>query len=90
MRSRGDGAAAQSRTLRQRLTSLHARYQPLQKRLRQSGESVQKAQAEQAKLNETLTLRRQQYKEKNQHYLDLKALCEPKQRLKIWKLPFPA
>jgi len=67
---------AQSRAVRQRLTSLHARYQPLQKRLRQNGESVQKAQAEQAALNETLTLRRQQYKEKNQHYLDLKALCE--------------
>lgn len=38
---------SRSRTLRQRLTSLHARYQPLQKRLRQSGESVLKAQAEQ-------------------------------------------
>jgi exonuclease SbcC len=36
---------SRSRTLRQRLTSLHARYQPLQKRLRQSSESVQKAQA---------------------------------------------
>ena len=66
----------QARTFRQRLTALHARYQPLQKRLHQNTESVQKAQAEQAKLNETLTLRRQQYKEKNQHYSDLKALCE--------------
>lgn len=55
---------AQSRAFRQRLTSLHARYQPLQKRLRQNGESVQKAQAQQAALNETLALRRQQYKEK--------------------------
>lgn len=70
------------RTLRQQLTSLHARYQPLQKRLRQSGESVQKARAEQNKLNETLTLRRQQYKEKNQHYLDLKALCETEATIK--------
>ena len=70
------------RTLRQQLTSLHARYQPLQKRLRQSSESVQKAQAEQSKLNETLTLRRQQYKEKNQHYLDLKALCETEATIK--------
>lgn len=34
---------SRSRTLRQRLTWLHARYQPLQKRLRQSGESVLKA-----------------------------------------------
>ncbi|WP_228766626.1 hypothetical protein, partial [Enterococcus casseliflavus] len=59
---------AQSRTFRQRLMSLQARYLPLQQRLRQNGESLQKAQAEQVKLNETLTLRRQQYKEKNQHY----------------------
>ncbi|MEB5764894.1 exonuclease subunit SbcC [Enterobacter asburiae] len=73
---------SRSRTLRQRLTSLHARYQPLQKRLRQSGESVLKAQAEQNKLNETLTLRRQQYKEKHQHYLDLKALCETEATIK--------
>lgn len=73
---------SRSRTLRQRLTSLHARYQPLQKRLRQSGESVQKAQADQYKLNETLTLRRQQYKEKHQHYLDLKALCEREATIK--------
>jgi exonuclease SbcC len=77
---------SRSRTLRQRLTSLHARYQPLQKRLRQSGESVQKAQAEQNKLNETLTLRRQQYKEKNQHYLDLKALCETEATIKSWSI----
>ena len=73
---------SRSRTQRQRLTSLHARYQPLQKRLRQSNESVQKAQAEQSKLNETLTLRRQQYKEKHQHYLDLKALCEREATIK--------
>ncbi|MGL3101771.1 exonuclease subunit SbcC [Enterobacter asburiae] len=73
---------SRSRALRQRLTSLHARYQPLQKRLRQSGESVQKAQADQNKLNETLTLRRQQYKEKHQHFLDLKALCEREATIK--------
>ncbi|WP_096150008.1 exonuclease subunit SbcC [Enterobacter asburiae] len=73
---------SRSRTLRQRLTSLHARYQPLQKRLRQSGESVQKAQADQNKLNETLTLRRQLYKEKHQHFLDLKALCEREATIK--------
>lgn len=30
-------------------------------------------QAEQAKLNATLAQRREQYKDKNQHYLDLKA-----------------
>lgn len=73
---------ARSRTLRQRMTSLHARYQPLQKRQLQGGERIQKAQAEQGKLNETLTLRRQQYKEKNQHYQDLKALCENEATIK--------
>lgn len=73
---------AQSRPLRQNLTTLHARYQPLQKRLRQNGENLQKAQAEQAKLNETLTLRRQQYKEKNQHYLDVETLCRQEEKIK--------
>jgi len=72
----------QSRAARQRLTTLHARYQPLQKRLSQNGESVQKAQSELAKLNDVLTLRRQQYKEKNQHYLDLKLLCEQEEKIK--------
>ena len=73
---------AQSRTFRQRLTGLHARYQPLQKRQRQNSENVRKAQAEQVKLNETLALRRQQYKEKNQHYSDLKTLCESEATIK--------
>lgn len=72
----------QARAARQRLTTLHARYQPLQKRLSQNNESVQKAQIELAKLNDTLTLRRQQYKEKNQHYLDLKVLCEQEEKIK--------
>ncbi|MFX4314537.1 exonuclease subunit SbcC, partial [Enterobacter sp. 63] len=73
---------AQSRTARQRLTTLHARYQPLQKRLTQYGESVQKAQADQAKLNDTLALRRQQYKEKNQHYQDVELLCRQEEKIK--------
>jgi len=73
---------SQARAARQRLTTLHARYQPLQKRLSQNNESVQKAQGELTKLNETLTLRRQQYKEKNQHYLDLKVLCEQEEKIK--------
>ncbi|MEB6380569.1 exonuclease subunit SbcC [Leclercia adecarboxylata] len=72
----------QSRAARQRMTTLHARYQPLLQRLRQNGESVQKAQAELVTLNETLTLRRHQYKEKNQHYLDLKTLCEQEEKIK--------
>ncbi|MDA5181418.1 exonuclease subunit SbcC, partial [Klebsiella pneumoniae] len=72
----------QSRSLRQRLISLHEQHQLLRKRLRQNAESVQLAQAEQVKLNATLTLRREQYKDKNQHYLDLKALCQREETIK--------
>lgn len=72
----------QSRPLRQRLLSLHEQHQLLRKRLRQNAESVQQAQAEQAKLNATLAQRRAQYKEKNQHYLDLKALCQREETIK--------
>ncbi len=72
----------QARAARQRLTTLHARYQPLQKRQVQNSESVKKAQAEQARLNETLVLRRQQFKEKNQHYLDLETLCKQEEKIK--------
>lgn len=72
----------QSRPLRQRLLSLHEQHQLLRKRLRQNAESVQQAQAEQAKLNATLAQRREQYKDKNQHYLDLKALCQREETIK--------
>lgn len=72
----------QSRPLRQRLLSLHEQHQQLHKRLRQHAESVQQAQTEQAKLNATLTQRREQYKDKNQHYLDLKALCQREETIK--------
>ncbi|WIM74901.1 exonuclease subunit SbcC [Klebsiella pneumoniae subsp. pneumoniae] len=72
----------QSRPLRQRLISLHEQHQLLRKRLRQNADSVQQAQAEQVKLNATLTLRREQYKDKNQHYLDLKALCQREETIK--------
>lgn len=71
----------QSRPLRQ-LISLHEQHQLLRKRLRQNADSVQQAQAEQVKLNATLTLRREQYKDKNQHYLDLKALCQREETIK--------
>ncbi|HCA9781108.1 TPA: exonuclease subunit SbcC, partial [Klebsiella quasipneumoniae subsp. similipneumoniae] len=72
----------QSRPLRQRLLALHEQHQLLRKRLRQNAESVQQAQAEQAKLNATLAQRRAQYKDKNQHYLDLKALCQREETIK--------
>ncbi|WP_368542690.1 exonuclease subunit SbcC [Enterobacter soli] len=71
-----------SRSARQRLTALHARYQPLQKRLTQNAESLHKAQADQVRLNDTLALRRQQYKEKNQHYLDVELLCRQEEKIK--------
>ncbi|EFD84762.1 putative nuclease sbcCD, subunit C [Klebsiella variicola] len=72
----------QSRPLRQRLLSLHEQHQQLHKRLRQSAENIQQAQTEEAKLNATLTQRREQYKDKNQHYLDLKALCQREETIK--------
>ena len=72
----------QSRPLRQRLLSLHEQHQQLHKLLRQSAENIQQAQTEQAKLNATLTQRREQYKDKNQHYLDLKALCQREETIK--------
>ncbi|MFM2743644.1 exonuclease subunit SbcC [Klebsiella variicola] len=72
----------QSRPLRQRLLSLHEQHQQLHKRQRQSAENIQQAQTEQAKLNATLTQRREQYKDKNQHYLDLKALCQREETIK--------
>ncbi|MDR9891034.1 exonuclease subunit SbcC [Pseudenterobacter timonensis] len=67
---------------RQQLSTLHARYQPLQKRLAALAHSQQKGEAELATLNETLRLRRQQYKEKHQHYLDLETLCRQEEKIK--------
>jgi hypothetical protein len=64
MRSRSDGTANPIAVAAPAADSLHEQHQPLRKRLRQSAESVQQAQAEQVKLNATLTLRREQYKDK--------------------------
>lgn len=72
----------QYRPTRQRLATLHARYQPLQKRLKQTRDAQEKDQATQTSLEQTLAARRQQYKEKNQHYLDLKTLCEQEALIK--------
>jgi hypothetical protein len=41
-------------------------------------------QAGRGKLNATLAQRRAQYKEKNQHYLDLKALCQREETIKVY------
>ncbi len=71
----------QSRSLRQRLISLHEQHQLLRLRLRQNAERPAGAGG-QVKLNATLTLRREQYKDKNQHYLDLKALCQREETIK--------
>ena len=72
----------QYRPTRQRLATLHARHQPLQKRLLQMRATQEKDLAAQATLDQTLAARRQQYKEKNQHYLDLKTLCEQEALIK--------
>lgn len=70
------------RPARQRLATLHARYHPLKKRLVHSLDAQQKGQAEQNRLEQTLATRRQQYKERNQHYLDLETLCKQEELIK--------
>ncbi len=70
------------RPVRQRLATLQARYQPLQKQQAQIHDNQQKGQAEQATLEQRLTTLRQRYKEKNQHYLDVKTLCEQEEKIK--------
>ncbi|MDY1036829.1 exonuclease subunit SbcC [Lelliottia sp. CFBP8978] len=72
----------QLRPMLQRLATLHARYQPLQKRLAHTHDAQQKSQVTQASLEQTLAARRQQYKEKNQHYLDLNTLCVQEEQIK--------
>jgi hypothetical protein len=90
MRSRGNGAADQVAHAAPAPDVAACPLSAAAKAPAPERESVQKAQAEQAKLNETLTLRRQQYKEKNQHYLDLKALCEREATIKDLELSRPA
>lgn len=72
----------QLRPVRQRLATLQARYQPLQKQLAENRDGQQKGEAEKTRLEETLTARRLQYKEKHQHYLDVKTLCAQEEQIK--------
>lgn len=69
-------AHSAARPLRQQLTSLHARFLPLQKRRQQlqAGQESRRLQLE--KLAAALRDRRQRYKEKNQQLTDVRAICE--------------
>jgi len=73
---------AQQRPLRQRLNVLHASFAPLQQRLKQLQKTLAESDAEQATLNQTLTQRRQAYKEKNALLAEVKTICALEERIK--------
>ncbi|WPO94583.1 exonuclease subunit SbcC [Buttiauxella sp. HR94] len=73
---------AQQRPLRQRLNVLHASFAPLQQRLKQLQKTLAESVAEQATLNQTLTQRRQAYKEKNALLAEVKTICALEERIK--------
>ncbi|MEM0654562.1 exonuclease subunit SbcC [Klebsiella huaxiensis] len=70
-----------ARPLRQQLSSLYSQLQPLSQRLLQLNAAEQASKQEQEKLEATLAQRRQAYKEKNQQFSDVKALCEMEARI---------
>ncbi|MBS0928043.1 exonuclease subunit SbcC, partial [Klebsiella michiganensis] len=63
------------------LAALHGQLQPLSQRLSQLHAAGQASQQEQERLETTLAQRRQAYKEKNQQFSDVKALCEMEARI---------
>ena len=65
-----------ARPLRQQLTTLHARFLPLQKRRQQLVEAQDNRRQQLEKLTAELTDRRQRYKVQNQQLSDVRALCE--------------
>jgi len=73
---------AQQRPLRQRLNVLHASFAPLQQRIKQLQKTLSESDAEQATLNQTLTQRRQAYKEKNALLAEVKTICALEERIK--------
>lgn len=73
---------ARLRPLRQRLSALHAQLAPKLKRLAQLQATLAQNRQELAQRTTLLDARRQQYKAKNQHYLDVKTLCEQEARIK--------
>ncbi|WP_313129810.1 exonuclease subunit SbcC [Pseudescherichia vulneris] len=73
---------AQQRPLRQRLNVLHASFAPLQQRIKQLQKTLAESDAEQVALNQTLTERRQAYKEKNALLAEVKTICALEERIK--------
>ncbi|WAH53906.1 exonuclease subunit SbcC [Pseudescherichia vulneris] len=73
---------AQQRPLRQRLNVLHASFAPLQQRIKQLQKTLAESDAEQTALNQTLTQRRQAYKEKNTLLTEVKTICALEERIK--------
>jgi len=73
---------AQQRPLRQRLNVLHASFAPLQRRIKQLQKTLAESDAEHAALNQTLTERRQAYKEKNALLAEVKTICALEERIK--------
>ncbi|MEO3989776.1 exonuclease subunit SbcC [Pseudocitrobacter cyperus] len=69
-------AHSAARPLRQQLTSLHARFLPLQKRRLQLSEAQQQRRGQLEKMTLALTDRRQRYKDKNQQLSDVRAICD--------------
>ena len=65
-----------SRPHRQQLGQLQSRFQPLYARRAQLQELITQRQREQSRSDEALAGLRQRYKEKLQHYNDLKLICE--------------
>ncbi|HHY5142919.1 TPA: exonuclease subunit SbcC, partial [Klebsiella michiganensis] len=61
--------------------ALHGQLQPLSQRLSQLHAAGQASKQEQERLETTLAQRRQAYKEKNQQFSDVKALCEMEARI---------
>lgn len=78
--SAGLAQHAAARALRQQLAALHGQLQPLSQRLSQLHAAGQASKQEQERL-ETTAQRRQAYKEKNQQFSDVKALCEMEARI---------
>nr|WP_223226645.1 exonuclease subunit SbcC [Klebsiella michiganensis] len=79
--SAGLAQHAAARALRQQLAALHGQLQPLSQRLSQLHAAGQASKQEQERLETTLAQRRQAYKEKNQQFSDVKALCEMEARI---------
>lgn len=79
--SAGLAQHAAARALRQQLAALHGQLQPLSQRLSQLHAAGQASKQEQERLETTPAQRRQAYKEKNQQFSDVKALCEMEARI---------